>query len=359
MVIDVIKAGLLTTLQDLGRGGYRRMGVPVSGAMDIEATSLANALVGNPTHHPVLEILLMGPTLAFSSPCTVALVGASLGYESPDRSQFAFTINGTTAAMGEAFALQAGDVIRVGPAQYGARCWLAISGLPDTPSVLGSYATHVKTQMGGIGGRGLESGQRLQWLCPKTAWDHSGKRLPQGVAAYPAVDLDGNFSIPLIPGPHEAYFGDQAYAALWESVYHLSQGCDRMGYRLQGPKIQYKAGYGADILSEPNGVGVVQVPGDGQPLILLQDAGTTGGYAKVGVVPTVHLRRLAQLKPGDSLRFYPISREVAQGAYISARNELRGVLEVLSAYTRPGGKLLRVGVSGKCYQVFLEEKCES
>lgn len=360
----VIKPGAQTCLQDLGRTGHRRLGVGSSGVMDPLAATLANGLVGNDVHQAVIEVVLAGPEIEAKALSLVAVVGASLGYEAPQSSQFPVYINGIPVAMGEAHALNPGDRISVGPARFGARCWIAFSGESQDPKVLGSRSTHVKTQLGGHWGRALKAGDLLPWVQPKAPLQYLANRLGNNSDLTPTIGLSFTgdnlartaLQLPLLPGPQAERLAPEALEVLYSQRYRLSQQCDRMGYRLEGPVLQYQEGLKPDLLSEPNAIGAVQLPGDGQPLILMQDAGTTGGYGKVGVVPTAFLRQLAQLMPGTALSFVKMSIEEAQMILQKQHLALMAAHERLLAYRAPEGRALTLNVSGRRYQVFVFEE---
>lgn len=354
----VIKPGAQTCLQDLGRIGHRRLGVGPSGVMDPLAATLANGLVGNDAHQAVLEVVLAGPEIEARSLSLVAIVGASLDYEAPQSSQFPVYINGIPVAMGEAHALNPGDRISVGPARHGARCWIAFSGESQDPKVLGSRSTHIKTQLGGHQGRALKAGDLLPWTQPKSPLQYLANRLGDNsdLASTSNGSAQTALQLPLLPGPQADRLAPEALEGLYRQSYQLSQQCDRMGYRLEGPGLQYREGFKPDLLSEPNAIGAVQLPGDGQPLILMQDAGTTGGYGKVGMVPTAFLRQLAQLMPGAALSFQKMTIEEAQKILLKQHQALMAAYDRLLAYRAPEGRALTLNVAGRRYQVFVFEE---
>lgn len=363
MGFTVIRPGALSTIQDQGRKGYLKLGVSHCGAMDIEAMKIANALVGNNLDAPVLEVTLFGPEIQVDAVATVALVGWQLGWESATTAQFPATINDVPINFGETYSLMPKDRLSIGASRYGARCWVAFSGGIQVSKVLGSSATHVKTAMGGNRGRGLKAGDQLL-LGDKGNWaNFVGNRIRKSPLSHSESgdlffrDLPSQepFSVPLILGPHADRFTQESLKALVHSIYTLSPQCDRMGYRLQGETLNYREGEKPDILSEPNAVGGVQVPGDGQPLILLHDAGTTGGYAKIATIPTAYLRNLAQLKPGDQLSFVGIQVKEAQKNYFRLSGEVRQSIRQLQGYHAPAGTLMRVKLDSNYYQVFVDE----
>jgi KipI family sensor histidine kinase inhibitor len=279
--ITVLEPGLFTTIQDLGRPGYRASGVPLSGAADPVSLRLANRLVGNADGMACLEITLLGPALSFSRPATIALTGAVFpGIPS-----------------GRAVAVAAGETLRLGHAVAGCRGYLAVAGGLAVPDVLGSASTIVPARLGGLRGLPLAAGD----VVPLAAGDAGP---PGACEAGPRAGgrdgPDAVVTLRMIPGEQFSWGGDR----LWEATHRVSSRSDRMGLRLEGTPLP---------LHEPSGSlpsvavlpGTVQLPPDGQPIVLLADAQTIGGYAVIGHVIAVDLPRVAQLRPGDRVRWQP------------------------------------------------------
>ena len=285
-IIKVIQPGMLSTIQDLGRYGYQRYGVPVSGAMDEFAMRSANLLVGNKQHLAGIEITLVGPHLKFLSPTFIAITGADI---SP-------TLNGKSISGWKAVKVEKGDELKFGKRVDGFRSYLTISGGIEVPLVMGSRSTYLKTSIGGLNGRPLSTGDILSTAPPDH--DFTGLQLPPG---YKSPVYGGRHTIRVIPGPQQDRFDSDAITTLLSSRYTISEQSDRMGYKLKGPRIKHSEK--ADVISDGNPPGTIQVPGDGNPIILLSDRGTTGGYAKIATVISVDLGRLAQTVPGQSLGF--------------------------------------------------------
>ena len=283
--IEVVRAGMFTTVQDLGRTGRRASGVPASGAADPFAWRLANALVGNPENAAGLECTLVGPELKFSAPAVVALTGAEFG----DLPRW------------RPFELAAGTVLKLGAARSGCRGYLAVAGGIEVPTVLGSRSTYARAGLGGLAGRALRDGDVLPVTpAARTLRDHwriDERVLPEYSSA-PTVRV--------LPGRHAAQFD----AAWCETRFAVSSRSDRMGVRLKGGPLRRATQ--SDLVSLPVAPGTVQVPPDGQPIVLLADAQTIGGYPQIAHVISVDLSLVAQVRPGDALRFAPVSLEEAR-----------------------------------------------
>jgi antagonist of KipI len=289
-MIEVREPGAQTTVQDTGRCGYLRLGIPPSGPMDRYAFVAANRLAGN-DGAAALECTLTGPTLAFQTACAIAVTGADM----PLR------LNGAPAPAWTTLLLKSGDVLKLGTARAGVRAYIAVSGGIDVPPVLGSRSTYVRGRLGGMAGRALKKGDRLRILgCPlPRSWQLASHAIP----TYP-----GEATVRVVLGPQRARFTPAGIETLLGHAYTLLPQSDRMGARLNGPRIEHAAGH--DIISDGIALGAVQVPGDGQPIILLLDRQSTGGYTKAATVCSFDIGRVAQLRPGQSLRFEAI--DVAQ-----------------------------------------------
>jgi len=283
--IEVIDAGALTTVQDVGRYGFQRYGVPVSGAMDGFALRIANLLVGNAEDAAALEMTVVGPELLFLDNAVIALAGADMQPR----------IDDAAAPSWQAFAVTKGATLSFRGLRAGARTYLAVAGGIDVPVVLRSRSTYLRSRFGGFAGRALQSGDRLaRGGAPHTI------EVRQMPAAWLPTYL-GSHRVRVVPGPQDAAFTARGVQTLLCSAYTIGAQSDRMGYRFEGPRIEHQAG--ADILSDGTPAGAVQVAGDGMPLVLLADRGTTGGYAKIATVISVDLPRLAQSRPGDRVFF--------------------------------------------------------
>lgn len=284
--IRIIKPGLLTTVQDLGRWGHQASGVPVAGPMDPYTHRLANRLVGNAESAAALEATLIGPEIAFESPAIFALTGADL---SP-------RLDGLPQPTNTVCEAPAGSVLSFGGRRRGARTYLAIAGGVQVPPVFGSRATHLISAMGGVSGRALRAGDRLETGAPARSAPRVGRRLPPIVPP-----PEGGAMIRVQPGPQADYFTDEALRTLESARFTISTRSDRMGYRLDGPPLAHARG--ADIISDATPLGVIQVPASGQPILLMADRQTTGGYPKIATVITADLALAGQLAPGDWIQF--------------------------------------------------------
>ena len=297
-VWEVILPGVLTTIQDRGRYGYQQYGVSVSGAMDKFAMRLANLLAGNDDGEAALEITIVGPKLRALRACRIAITGADL---SPQ-------INGHPLAMWQPAEMREADVLSFGAARSGCRAYLAVSGGIEAPLTMGSRSTHILSKLGGINGRALVKGDRLSI---RTAGGSRHRPNPDFCLRREQIPSYGSeWQVRVIPGPQSDYFTRQGIATFYNEEYLISPQADRMGYRLRGPKIEHKAA--ADILTDATPCGSVQVPGDGNPIILLADGQTTGGYSKIGVIISPDQDRLGQARPGDKIRFRRIGVVEAQ-----------------------------------------------
>ena len=299
-VIEVLRAGALTTVQDQGRLGFAHLGVPRSGALDPAALRLANRLVGNPETAAGLEITLTGCELRFTRAACVALTGAEAeiridgrlaGVARPNDRQPAGVGRWTDrpADLGRPLALPAGAVLRIGPARSGLRTWLAVAGGIDVPPVLGSRATDT---LSGLGPLPVRDGDRLPLGTPV------GDPPPVDVTVTPPVPAELRLTLRL--GPRHDWFTPAALDLLLTTPYAVSPVSNRVAARLVGAALP-RAVTG-ELPSEGLVLGAVQVPADGQPLIFLADHPTTGGYPVIGVVDDV--TPLAQARPGTTVRFH-------------------------------------------------------
>jgi antagonist of KipI len=286
-MIRVLDPGAHTTVQDLGRQGQLRYGIPPSGPIDRPSFIIANRLVANPDNAAGLECTLIGPRLQALAPCAVAVTGADM----------AITVNGAAAPAWTTLLLLAGDVLKLGVARAGVRGYVALSGGIDVPLVLGSRSTYVRGRMGGVKGRALAKDDVLV-LAP---------------AALPRVRRLRRDAIPewtaeptlrVVLGPQADRFSADSIAHFLAAAYEMLPQSDRMGARLKGPRIVHARGH--DIISDGIALGSVQVPGDGQPIVLLVDRQSTGGYTKVATMCSSDVARLGQVKPGQRMRFTAI-----------------------------------------------------
>ena len=304
--------GPWTTVQDLGRFCYQHMGVPVSGALDSFAFNVANLLVANPGDAAVLEITFSGPELEVLSEADIALTGAEMK----------ILLNNDPLPMWRSIRVKPGDTLFIGSARQGCRAYLAVTGGFDVPLVMGSRSTYVNGKLGGVEGRPLKTGDAL----PRGPGDllRRPRRLPWIPRYADAVVLRA------IPGPQDEHFRS-GRDVFFSSEFTVSPQADRMGYRLQGSPMERDPGAPASIVSEPSMPGNVQIPPDGQPIVLLVEQ-TLGGYAKIATVITVDIFRIAQAKPGDTVRFLSVSLEEAHNAFRQWKEFIKGVAAALGSH---------------------------
>jgi antagonist of KipI len=305
----VIRPGMLTTIQDRGRWGFQSHGVPVAGPMDPVSHRLANALVGNDADAAALEVTLLGPELEFEEEHVVAVAGA----------EFSLTLDGRAVAPGPpdsnttgAFLVPAGARLRFGQRIRGARAYLAISGGVNVPPVLGSRSTHVISAMGG---HPLRAGERIPLGRPSPS-RRAAKPPSESIIPLP----DHRARIRVLPGPQPDHFVAGALDVLQAGPYVIRQDSDRMGFRLEGPALAHARN--ADILSDATPLGVLQVPASGQPILLMADRQTTGGYPKIATAITADLPVAAQLAPGNEIEFAVCSLREAMAALIAQEQAL-------------------------------------
>lgn len=292
-MIEVLRPGLCDLVMDGGRPGWGRLGVPAGGAADRAALAAANRLVGNPPGAAGLEIVGRGPQLHFPRGGVIALTGA------PFRAARAA---GLAAGWNQTLVLAAGEILRLDEPESGYRCWLAVRGGIAVPAVMGSASTLVQAGWGGFQGRPLRVGDALPVGRP-AGGVHLMRTRP------PATPADAPLRV--VAGPQSAAFPDAGLAAFFGATFRVDPASDRRGLRLGGPPV---AGGGADWPTQGVLPGAVQVPPDGQPIILGWDGPVTGGYPVIATVIAADLPRLAQVRPGDRLRFATVCVEAARAA---------------------------------------------
>ena len=301
MSITVLNPGLLTTVQDMGRTGYQQFGVPVSGAVDPRSAAVANILAGNAEGEAVLECTVMGPQLRFDEPAVIAITGADLGP----------TVDGVPVENYRAIHLAAGQTLRFTGPKCGCRAFIAVAGGLDVPEVMGSRSTYMKAKIGGLQGRKLEKEDELKLRAPGTEPKHLETR-----SIAPEFHARATYTLRVVLGPQDDAFTDEGIATFLSGVYSVTAEFDRMGCRMEGPEIAF---------------GAIQVPASGQPIIMLSDRQTTGGYTKIANVISADFRVLGQLKSGDKVRFEKVSLSTAQEALLAQRASLRLLRHVLDA----------------------------
>jgi antagonist of KipI len=293
-LLRVVEPGLLTTVQDLGRPNAIAAGVPPGGAMDRFAHSAANLLVGNDVSAATLECTLTGPHLVAERACLCAVTGG----------EFDLRVNGRPAPMWTGIFLGEGDHLSFGPRRRGARAYFALAGGLAADRWLGSLSTNLLAARGGMHGRNLMSGDQIAAAGEPAGPGISGREMAQDLRP----DYEGAV-LHALPGPHVRRLSAAGQALLFGSAFTVSSDADRMGYRLEGPTLEAA---GEELLSFGLTAGAVQVPTRGQPILLMADHQTAGGYPVVATVVTASLPVAAQLGPGAVLHFTEITIEGAQ-----------------------------------------------
>ena len=318
--LKVLAPGLHTTVQDLGRPGYQAFGVPVSGALDGFSLRLANALAGNPLGTPAIEILISGPAFeVVADTVRVALAGAGASLAiGPEKAR---------VDTGQSVTLPRDEVIEVIAGPQSACCYLAIEGGIAVPLVLGSASTYVRAALGGLGGRALRQDDFVPLVMARAS-----QRIELRLSS--PMEATGDRPIRVVLGPQQEYFTEEAVAELLDAEFRISQSADRMGMRLDGPLLQQSRGW--DIVSDANATGAIQVPGSGQPILLLADHQTTGGYPKIATVISADLPVVGRRRPGDTLRFVAVTVEAAEELCRAEERRLAELAERLEpAQDRP------------------------
>jgi biotin-dependent carboxylase-like uncharacterized protein len=312
-VFTVLTPGGYTTIQDEGRYGYQQMGIPASGVLDAFAFHCANLLAANPENSAVMEITVMGPRLDILAPVDLAVTGADIK----------MTLNDQPVPTWTSFSVKPGDVLDIQQVKSGCRAYLAVSGGIDVPAVMGSRSTYVGANIGGYEGRALKAGDVIK--CGQGKRPDRPRQMPVDlIPAYPP-----ELTIRAIPGPQDDFF-TEGLEVLFQSDFMVSTKADRMGYRLQGPKIKIREGMPKSIISEPTMPGGVQIPADEQPIILMVEQ-TVGGYAKIVTVISVDLPRVAQATPGDTIHFERVSLETAHALYQDQQKKMEELKNVLAS----------------------------
>jgi biotin-dependent carboxylase-like uncharacterized protein len=292
-VFQVLKPGLFTTVQDMGRFGYLKYGVPISGAMDTFSLVAANLLVENNPNDACLETTLIGPELKALTKTYIAITG---GDAEPK-------INGENVPMWRTLQVKEGDIISFGKMKSGCRAYLSMKKGINTPLVLGSRSTYVRGGFGGINGRQLKTGDVIEGFATsplKTKYSMPEELIPH---------YTGKFSVHVVLGPQADMFTENGLKTFLSNSYKVTSEADRMGYRLEGPLVEHKAK--ADIVSDALMPGAIQVPKSGKPILIMRDAQTTGGYPKIAVAITPDTSLLGQAKPNDTLEFSKITIQLA------------------------------------------------
>jgi biotin-dependent carboxylase-like uncharacterized protein len=352
-IVQIVQPGPMTLVQDRGRFGFQKLGVSVSGAVDIDSFDLGNLLVGNDPDAACLEVLLGGLEIVFLGDSVIAVTGTESDV----------TIDGVPISLGVSYFVHSDARLKLGIATDGLRTYIAVAGGIDIPQMLGSRSTHIASKIGGVDGRSLAAGDALN-LGEPTDLAASGLLLEGETTSCPT----GEISVRIMMGPQDDEFSDAGIESLLNSSYVVSDQSNRQGLRLEGPVIESKSGR-YDIVSDAVVNGSIQVPGDGKPIILLADRQTTGGYAKIATIATVDLPRLGQATPGTNITFTAITVEESQ-ELLAARSErfksdnLAVIVEEVSLKVdgddiavgvAENGESTLAAVDGKTYPITVDE----
>lgn len=318
MSLRVIKPGLLTSIQDLGRKGFQQHGVIVSGAMDGYSLRIANMLVGNEEGEAALEITLMGPTIKVEKNCLISITGGNL---TP-------TIDSKAVPMWKPIYVKEGSILRFEGCKSGCRAYLTVAGGYAISEVMNSKSTYLRAGIGGYKGRALKADDVLEFNEPSKIL---GDREFKGPFSFPKWFVNDKEFLPggkplihFIDGSQYDYFTESSKDSFVEGSFKVSNQSDRMGYRISGPTLELQDN--GELLSEAVTNGSVQVPPDGNPIILLADSQTTGGYPKIAQVITADLPLIAQVRPGESIQFSRVNLKEAERLFLQKErqfNELK------------------------------------
>ncbi len=336
MTLRVLRPGLLTTVQDLGRWGRQQYGVIVAGAMDRLALRVANLLVGNDENAAAIEMTLVGPELEFKEDALIALCGADLSA----------TVDGMAVPTWRPVVVRAGSTLAFGKPVSGCRAYLALAGGVDVPLVMGSRSTYLRARVGGYQGRPLQAGDTLMaGPISETSAKRRNRlladdpaspiRAPRWFAGPDLANYAANPVVRVIPGSEFAWLAAESREQLFSAEFTVTPKSDRMGYRLAGPKLAFRVR--RELLSEAVCPGTIQAPPDGQLIVLMADCATTGGYPKVAHVVTVDLPVVAQAQPGATLRFQPITPEEAQALIVAREADIQKIRHWIALHEEGNG----------------------
>lgn len=307
MGIIVENPGIQTTVQDEGRFGYQQFGVSPAGPMDTQSFYLANILAGNPRGESALEITFMGPSLKFEKDNIIAVTGANV---SP-------AVDGSPIPMYQAVLVHEGQTLSFGVASGGSRAYIAFTGGLDVPVIMGSKSTLMRNKLGGVEGRKLEKGDRIGFCTPKTSLPKMGLRKME-----PEKFPEKEITLRVVTGPQDSAFTEEEVRKFFWFGATITNESDRMGIRLEREEPLHHIKDG-NILTDGVAFGSIQVPTNGQIIIMMADRQTTGGYTKIGTVISVDLPKLAQAQPGYRVRFVRVGVQLAQDLYLRKQKELR------------------------------------
>ncbi|WP_449598821.1 5-oxoprolinase subunit C family protein [Niallia sp. Marseille-Q9988] len=323
MTITVVSSGMLSSIQDLGRNGFQKHGVIVSGAMDTYSLRMGNLIVGNKEGEAGLEITLLGPTLTFEKDALIAITGGDLSPE----------IEGKQVPLWRPVLVKRGSVLRFGKIKSGCRAYLTIAGGFAIPKVMNSKSTYLRAGLGGYHGRALKAGDKIETNSISDYSLNLYNKLKKKDTDQPFITtrwfvdfnkfitLSNEHTIRFITGSHFSMCSTNSQKNFYAGKFTVTPQSDRMGYRLSGPEIKLDEKF--ELLSEAVTVGTIQLPPDGHPIILLADRQTTGGYPKIAQVISVDLSLVAQMKIGEEIYFQEISLEGAEALFIEREQRIR------------------------------------
>ncbi|WP_306416996.1 biotin-dependent carboxyltransferase family protein [Halobacillus sp. Marseille-P3879] len=311
--MKIVKDGLLTTIQDLGRTGYQKYGVIASGSMDTFAHRMANILVGNKENEAVVEVTLLGPVIEFEENTIISVCGGNL---SP-------AIDQKPIGMWKPILVKKGAKLSFGKPKSGCRAYIAIAGGMDIPIIMESRSTYMRANIGGFKGRALKTDDtiNLRKTFSFEAGEQNYSEMDWGIANDIIPNYSSRPEISLIKGPQYDWFNRESQQALFSTPFKVSSQSDRMGFRMEGESLSLKESQ--ELISEAVAFGSIQVPNNGKPIILLADRQTTGGYPKIGQVASIDLPVLCQMKPGEQLTFNPITLEDAQRMWLKQEHSIQ------------------------------------
>lgn len=339
-MITFVKGGLLTTIQDTGRKGFQRFGMPPAGAMDQFAMKLANVLVGNPQRTEVVETTMLGPTIHFGTDEVFAICGGD----------FSPHLDGRPIENNRAYLGRAGTLLELPAAKSGARAYIAFVGGLEAELKMGSRSTYVKAGIGGVQGRPVRDGDTIALPAPSNF-------LPNWPQRFAPSDFGVSYSaqptVRVTLGPQDELFTEKGKADFFADDYVLTAENDRMGFRFTGPEIEYARENTGNIISDGICFGSVQVT-NGQPIVMMADRQTTGGYPKLACVISADLPLMAQLKAGDSCRFQFVGVEEAQELYLAQVRLLDDLAKRLQG-KQDKPRQFRVTIQDKVFEVQVEE----
>ena len=326
MSVHIIRPGLLATIQDLGRYGFQQYGVVVGGAMDSFSLRLANVLVGNEEGEAAIEVTMMGTSLQFKEDALIAITGGNLNP----------VIDGSPVPLWRPIFVKKDTVLSFAGCKFGCRAYVAVAGGFSIPKVMNSKSTYIRGEIGGFKGRALQEGDVIP-LAGENSFSLKVKKALQKKLkhnSFAAADwyvpferyLNGKV-VRVLKGAEFEAFSESSQKQFFEQKFQITPQSDRMGYRLSGPSLQLEQSF--ELLSEAVANGTIQVPSDGNPIVLLADRQTTGGYPRIGQIAAADLPIIAQMKPGDHVRFKEISLDEAEQLYMEREKEMKQIRTAL------------------------------